>query len=224
MLIYVDLEHPAILADPDRRAKHLLKRAEEKARFEELSGRPCMLLRYWQFAGQGWLKRLQPRAVLLSGMMSEWESYDRGAFDALVDFIRGWERPMIGFCGGHQLIAHAFGAEIGPMRALRAEEVDPRPEFGGGRFKELDVHAIDVVEHGSIFAGLPARVAMMEEHYWEVKALPVELVRLAETPACPIQAVAHRTRPLFGTQFHPERWSEEHPHGRQLLRNFFARV
>lgn len=224
MLLYIDPEHPAILRDPDRRAKHLLQHAEEKARFEELSGRPCLLLHYWQFAGQDWLRRLQPRAVLLSGMCSEWSSYEREGFDALLDFIRDWERPMIGLCGGHQLIAHAYGAEVGPMRALNAGESDPRPEFGGGCFKELGVHAIDVVGHDTLFAGLPDQVDMVEEHYWEVKALPVEFELLAGNPACQIQAMQHRQRPLFGTQFHPERWSAKHPDGRQLLQNFFAMI
>ena len=31
----------------------------------------------------------------------------------------------------------------------------------------------------------------------------------------------HRDRVLYGTQFHPEAWQEEYPHGRQILLNFF---
>jgi anthranilate/para-aminobenzoate synthase component II len=31
----------------------------------------------------------------------------------------------------------------------------------------------------------------------------------------------HRERPLWSTQFHPEAWQEEYPHGKEILANFF---
>ena len=30
----------------------------------------------------------------------------------------------------------------------------------------------------------------------------------------------HNERPLFGVQFHPELFDEEHPEGRKILENF----
>lgn len=219
MLIYIDLEHPSLRDAPG----HVHKRLEQKLRFEELSGRPCLWLRY-EWALAGWVQRLRPAAVLLSGMTADWERYEPGWLDGILALIRAWEGPMFGFCGGHQLIARAYGAEVGPMRALAATEADERPDFGAGWFKETGFLPLQVVAEDPIFAGLPAEIVMREEHYWEVKALPAGFVRLAESETCRIQAMRHAERPLFGTQFHPERYDDAHPHGRRMLMNFFRQL
>jgi GMP synthase (glutamine-hydrolysing) len=128
---------------------------------------------------------------------------------------------MMGFCAGHQVIGQAFGASAGPMRALRRDEMDPRPDFGPGLFKELGPTKAEVVQRDPLFDGLPDEICMIQNHYWAVTQLPSDLVLLARTDACPIQAFRHRERPIYGTQFHPERYTLDHPHGRQLLENFF---
>ncbi len=220
MLIYLDLEHPSVCADAIHGPAHWQKRLQQKLRFEELSGRPCLLLRY-EFALAGWVERLRPAALLLSGMMTAWDRYEPGWLDGILGLIRAWEGPMIGFCGGHQLIAHAYGAEIGPMRVLSAQEADARPDFGPGLLKEDGFLPVQVVAADELFAGLPDEIAVREEHYWEVKALPAGFVRLAGSESCRIQAIRHEQRPFFGVQFHPERYDDAHPHGRQLLLNFF---
>jgi GMP synthase (glutamine-hydrolysing) len=61
-----------------------------------------------------------------------------------------------------------------------------------------------------------------QRHFWELKAVPSGFVRLASSDACPIQAIRHGSRPLYGVQFHPERYSERHPGGRTILANFFG--
>jgi len=60
-----------------------------------------------------------------------------------------------------------------------------------------------------------------QRHFWELKDLPEGFVRLADSEACPIQAMRHVRRPLYGFQFHPERYTEAHPDGRTILANFF---
>jgi GMP synthase (glutamine-hydrolysing) len=51
--------------------------------------------------------------------------------------------------------------------------------------------------------------------------LPAELELLASSKECKVQMIKHRDRPLYGTQFHPEIYDDEHPHGKTLLQNFF---
>ena len=43
---------------------------------------------------------------------------------------------------------------------------------------------------------------------------------IAHTSSTPFAAFAHKTKPLYGVQFHPEAILTEHGH--QLLANFFA--
>jgi GMP synthase-like glutamine amidotransferase len=47
-------------------------------------------------------------------------------------------------------------------------------------------------------------------------------VPLADSEACRIQAIRHASRPLYGVQFHPERYSQRHPDGRTIMANFFG--
>ena len=75
MLCYIDIEHEVVLDDPMRREKHLTMRMGEKLRFEELSGLPCLLLRY-RFVSNGWIDRVKPAAVLISGSFVPW-THDR---------------------------------------------------------------------------------------------------------------------------------------------------
>jgi GMP synthase-like glutamine amidotransferase len=60
----------------------------------------------------------------------------------------------------------------------------------------------------------------LESHYWEVKALPPGFHLFASTETCRLQLIAHESRPLIATQFHPEFYDEAHPDGQTLLANF----
>jgi GMP synthase (glutamine-hydrolysing) len=53
-----------------------------------------------------------------------------------------------------------------------------------------------------------------------VKELPEGFHLTAANETCAIQAMEHHARPLFGVQFHPELFDEEHPEGRKILENF----
>jgi GMP synthase (glutamine-hydrolysing) len=60
-----------------------------------------------------------------------------------------------------------------------------------------------------------------QRHFWELKTAPTGFARLAASDACAVQAIRHESRPLWGLQFHPERYSERYPDGRIVLANFF---
>jgi GMP synthase-like glutamine amidotransferase len=138
----------------------------------------------------------------------------------LLRLLHGVNLPMIGFCGGHQLIVEAYGGTVGYMRPLRAGEVDPNPGYTPGYFKEWGFMPVRITRRDSLFEGLGDEIVVRELHAWEVKRLPPEFEVLAATDACQIQAVRHRTRPIWGTQFHPERFDAAHPAGELILRNF----
>ena len=80
------------------------------------------------------------------------------------------------------------------------------------------------VKSDPLFAGLPKTMIMREAHYCEVKKLPPGFVLLATSPMCRIEAMRHKTRPMYGTQFHPEAFAAPWLHGKKLLANFAAIV
>ena len=44
---------------------------------------------------------------------------------------------------------------------------------------------------------------------------------LASTKDVPVQAYHHRTKTLYGTQFHPETYTEKYGAGKKVVENFF---
>jgi len=224
MICFVDLEHPtlgpSLLSERPEAATRKADLLTQKVRFEQLTGVPCLLQHFTQVTA-GRLADVGARAVLLSGHSSLIDDYDPASLAPLVDVIRSAGLPMLGLCGGHQLMGLVFGQRPEPMGPLGSCEADPRPELAPGMRKEWGPSPVQVLGDDPLFAGLGRTVVVEQRHFWELKALPAGFVRLAASPLCAVQAMRHSSRPLWGVQFHPERYSDAHPDGRTILANFF---
>ena len=142
--------------------------------------------------------------VVLSGspdMMSEEET--QAKFAAEIDAIRDSDTPVLGVCFGHQMIAHAFGAEVVKDGKHVLEMVETR-----------------VLKEDPLFRGLPRSLMLLESRHEVVKSLPKGFRLLATSDVSRIATMKHETRPLYGVQFHPERYTRENPDGRRVIGNF----
>jgi anthranilate synthase/aminodeoxychorismate synthase-like glutamine amidotransferase len=111
--------------------------------------------------------------------------------------------PILGVCLGHQTIARALGG-----RVVRA----PQPMHG---------RSSRVYHQGKgIFAGLPNPLTAGRYHSLVVEeaSLPDCLEATAHTEEGVVMALAHRSLPVVGVQFHPE--SILTPEGPRLLAAF----
>ncbi len=127
---------------------------------------------------------------------------DPADFGVCADAIRRAEVPLLGVCLGHQGICWALGGAV-----------EHAPEVVHGRLGT-------VVHDGSpLFACIPREFQAVRYHSLCASAeLPPELEPTAWSSDGVLMAVAHRTRPLWGVQFHPESVATEH--GLRLLANF----
>ena len=122
-----------------------------------------------------------------------------------LDLIRAASEttPIFGVCLGHQAIGQAFGGDV-----VRA----PAPLHG----------KVSTISHNArgIFRGLNGSFQATRYHSLVIErsTAPDDLEISAETDDGLIMAVAHRDRPVYGVQFHPESIASEH--GRDILRNF----
>lgn len=109
--------------------------------------------------------------------------------------------PMLGVCLGHQALAHVCGGTVGRAATLMHGMQDYVTHDGTG-----------------LFAGLPQPLAVARYHSLVVTQVPADLQVTARSTDGTIMALAHRTAPLYGVQFHPESILTEAGH--ELLANW----
>jgi GMP synthase (glutamine-hydrolysing) len=162
------------------------------------------------------VKTLKPSHIILSGQSHPWDRYQADALAGIFNVIHHAEQPILGVCGGQQQIALAYGARVDLI-----ERIAPGEGYEGA-FRERGYSEVELnrENRNGIFAGLPASITVWESHCDEVKELPADFVQTATNNVSHIQAMKHRSRPVYGVQFHPELFDEEHPHGRTILENF----
>jgi GMP synthase (glutamine-hydrolysing) len=165
------------------------------------------------------VKVLNPSHIILSGQSNPWDDYAPEKLTGIFHVIRTSAKPILGVCGGQQQMALAFGAPVNLI-----ERIAPGEGYEGAfrerGFCEVSLNAESGANGSSIFSGLPQAITVWESHCDEVKALPPEFICTATNDTSRIQAMQHVSRPLFGVQFHPELFDEEHPDGRRILENF----
>jgi len=197
-----------------------------KRRIEAISGEPCLLIHHTQ-ATLELIEGLRPRAIVMSGFGTSFQDFDVREFWPLDDLVKNADVPIIGFCGSHQLIAFMYDLDLRrvehlrdePMRRLRPGEPD-LSESHPGYFKEIGYYPVEIVKDDPIFEGLKSPIIVRQSHYCEVKKLPEEFELLATGGECRIQAMRHRERLIYTTQFHPEGYTERYPDGKIIIRNF----
>jgi GMP synthase (glutamine-hydrolysing) len=149
------------------------------------------------------VRELAPLALILSGGPAS--VYEPGAprcDPALFDL----DVPVLGICYGMQLACMALGGKVEPF---------PAREFGRAECRVLDPEE-------DLFRGVPERMTVWMSHGDQVRVPGADFVPLAETVTCPVAAVRHRNRPVYGLQFHPE--VAHTPFGGQVIGNFLDRV
>jgi anthranilate synthase component II len=113
--------------------------------------------------------------------------------------------PVLGVCLGMQGLVSAYGGRVGQVEPAHGDVAAVRHEGTGA------------------FAGIPSPFDAVRYHSLAALDLPDAL---AVTAWCDgpegrvVMGVEHRTRPLWGVQFHPE--SVLTHHGARLVANFLA--
>ncbi len=145
----------------------------------------------------------RPDAILISPGPGRPENAGRTI--AMIAAAEARSVPLLGVCLGHQAIAAYHGGVV---------ERAPVPRHG----KSSRV----MYDGAGLFAGLPNPFEAGRYHSLAVReeGLPAELTVTARSEDGVVMALAHRSLPVFGVQFHPE--SVLTPEGEILLANFLG--
>ena len=187
---------------------------------------------------------LRPHAVVLSGTLRDFDYYKPELLAGFGHFIHTTTTPVLGICGGHQLIGLSFGAEV---ITLDQQEQQKRRT---NRVTEYQYRFVRIVEpEDPIFAGIDnpeSRVwqdytregrilRVWQNHGLQLDRVPDGFTLLARSYLCRNQMMVKRSdnQMIYSVQFHleksfedwhsnPTRW--EHPNesrdGRLLFENF----
>ena len=151
-----------------------------------------------------WVRAFAPVGIILSGGPNS--VYDEGAPGADPGLTE-LGVPVLGICYGMQVLAHVTGGTVRPHG---------RREYGRAE--------IEVLADDGLFAGFPAGTTtpVWMSHGDRVEVPPGDWRVLARSGNTPVAAFAHRTRPVYGVQFHPE--VAHTPRGAELIHNFLFRI
>lgn len=148
------------------------------------------------------IKSKNPKGIIFTGGPSvvyeqDAPMVDKGIFDLNI--------PILGICYGSQLIGHLLAGKV--------EAADQR-EYGK---KEITFNT-----QNPLFHALPTSSTCWMSHTYFVSQPPSGFTTIAHTDSCPVAALAHDERKIYGVQFHPE--VVHTPEGTKILQNFLYQI
>lgn len=116
------------------------------------------------------------------------------------------EVPILGICLGHQAIGYSFS----------------------GNIKQLDIplhgksSEINIIKANKLFKNIPDSFSVMRYHslYISDEKFPDNLEILAKTNDNIIMALKHKSKEIYGIQFHPESYFTDY--GQNIIKNFIS--
>lgn len=114
------------------------------------------------------------------------------------EWIKSTQIPVLGICFGHQIIGLLHGAN------------------GAKMMEDRDWREVEFFEAHMLNDNLPKVTQMMQDHC-EAISIPSDFRLIASSDVCVNEAMTHKSKSLFGVQFHPEVSNQQ---GTQLIQNF----
>lgn len=124
-------------------------------------------------------------------------------FSEEMEIIEKSKKPTLGICLGFQLICHAYSSLIKRIR------------------RERGIREIRIIKKDGIFRNCPEFMKVSEHHEFFVGKVGKELEILALSKNG-IEAVRHKTKPIYGVQFHPE--IRRNNQGYRIIENFLRMI
>ena len=188
--------------------------------------------------------RFKPDAIVLSGTLRDFDFYQQSILESFAAFIRKTTIPVLGICGGHQLVGLSFGARVVTLDKLEQhEQRDDRPQEYQYRFVRITNPEDPIFEGLNSDQEITAQekgariLRVWQNHGLQLDRVPDGFELLASSYLCRNQMMVKRSEGqlIYTVQFHLEKsfedWNKsrtrwEHPNdsrdGRVLFENFLS--
>jgi GMP synthase (glutamine-hydrolysing) len=138
------------------------------------------------------VRSFNPSGIILSGGP---ESVAASASPRAPQCVFELGIPVLGICYGMQTMAQQFGGKVAGSDVSEFGYAQIKHVGQGGLLHDIRDH-IDDAGNGLLDVWM--------SHGDKVVELPSEFELIAETDSCPIAGMAHKEKPFYGIQFHPE--------------------
>lgn len=148
------------------------------------------------------IKEKNPAGIILSG--GPYSVYDPKA-PVIDKRILDMNLPILGICYGLQLLTYLFQGKV---------HAATEREYGKAniKIKKTDL-LLEKVNDESI---------VWMSHGDKIEKLPTSFITLAKTDNSPFAVIKHRSKSIYGVQFHPE--VQHTKHGKRILENFCQKI
>lgn len=148
------------------------------------------------------IRELNPKGIIFSGGPAS--VYEEGA-PKVDPAIFELGLPVLGICYGMQLMSHMLNGKVERAGKREYGKAELRLKAGHNLFESWDANEIVWMSHSD-----------------KVVELPEGFVIDAESDSCPVAAISHPERNLYGVQFHPE--VRHTVKGTEFIRNFLFNI
>ncbi len=111
-------------------------------------------------------------------------------------WIKSVKKPVLGICAGHLIIGQTFGAK-------RFHD----------REDEKGYYHVYINKEDPLLKDIKSNFRVYEEHDDSIN-LPKYFILLGHSRVCRVEIMKHKSKPIYGIQFHPERSKKK------ILKNF----
>lgn len=143
------------------------------------------------------IRKIEPKpiGIILSGFGRWYEDLPMFEFNGEYEIIRECQIPILGICGGHQLIVmstgYSYARDMGYISKVYKREHLRKAK------------PIRILKKDPIFSGISDSFFAFKSHGWEVVVLADNIEKLAVSDC--IEAIKDTDKVMYGVQFHPER-------------------
>lgn len=125
------------------------------------------------------------QGIIISGAPILITEVDTAPYLSKFLWLKETTLPVLGICFGHQMLGLTYGALSNRQR------------------EDRDWQTVEIIAECPLFDRMSTEISFMEDHC-EAISIPADFIHVGVSDATVNEAMMHKSKLLYGVQFHPE--------------------